>query len=170
MLTRQTAATGGKCFRSPGSLAVQRRDALGLAVGGKRDFLDPHFRVLQQGVATRFQRLAALVELDRFLERDRAFFQPIDDRLQLRERRLERHLFDIGVLVGHVGPSEFSDAYHIRVGGGSRARRKTRRAAGSPRRSSCSNRSSVACPCCSSVTETSAAPESPVTSGSSSMT
>ena len=56
------------------------------------------------------------------------------DRFEQDERRLERHLFDIGVLVGHVGPSEFSDAYHIRIRGGSRARRETRRAAGSPRR------------------------------------
>ena len=53
----------------------------------------------------RLERFAALVELDRGFERDRAFLQLVDDRLELGQRRLERHFGDVGGGLGHGGSS-----------------------------------------------------------------
>ena len=43
----------------------------------------------------RLQRLAALVDRDRFLERDLAALEPLDDLLELLERLFERQVCDL---------------------------------------------------------------------------
>jgi hypothetical protein len=44
-----------------------------------------------------FQRFAALVDADRFLEFDVAPLEAADDRFEFLERALETHFADIGV-------------------------------------------------------------------------
>src|SRR5882672_10302048 len=77
-------------------VAVERlaRDA---ALGVAGDFLHPHLGVGEQRLAALLQRLAALVNLDRFLERDVALLEPLHDRLQFGERLLERQRGDVGM-------------------------------------------------------------------------
>src|SRR5216683_2356786 len=77
-------------------VAVERlaRDA---ALGVAGDFFHPHLGIRKQRLAALLQRLAALVNLDRFLERDVALLQPLHDRLQFGERLLERQRGDVGV-------------------------------------------------------------------------
>jgi hypothetical protein len=86
------------------SVVVKGNDSLEPPVRGKRDLLDAHFGVLQQLVAALFQRFASFVKPDRFVERNRAFFELIDDLFEFRERRFERHCRDFRPHLGHGAP------------------------------------------------------------------
>src|SRR5580698_5035734 len=83
------------------SVVVEGNHALDPTVGGKGYLLDAHFRVLEKFIAALFQRFASFVKPDRFVERDRALFQLIDDLLEFSERRLERHCRDVRPGLGH---------------------------------------------------------------------
>src|SRR5580693_2075169 len=65
--------------RRPRSVVVQRSNPLEPPVRGKRDLLDAHFGVLEELIAALLQRFASFVKPDRFVERDCALFQLIDD-------------------------------------------------------------------------------------------
>ena len=56
------------------SVHVKRLAAGWIAVGVKRDFFDARFRLAQQLLTSFFQRFATLVDRDRLLKRDLAFF------------------------------------------------------------------------------------------------
>src|SRR2546430_1138659 len=73
-----------------------------LAAGIERDLLDPRLGRAQQFLAAALERLAALVDRDRLLERHLAVLQPLDDGFELLDRALERQPRDVGVgFVGH---------------------------------------------------------------------
>src|ERR1700733_7895734 len=80
-------------------LPIQRLGAGRLAGRVERDLLDTRLGLAQQIFAAALERLAALVDGDRFLERHLALFEPLDDRLELLDRPLERQFRDIGVVV-----------------------------------------------------------------------
>src|SRR6185312_8650641 len=85
------------------SLNVERLGAGGLAVGIGGDLVNPCLRLPQQLLASSFQRLAAFVDRDRFLERYLALLEPLHDRFQLPDRALEAQLLDVHLGVfGHV--------------------------------------------------------------------
>src|ERR1700742_2661966 len=71
------------------SLHVKRRDAHRLAAGIGGDLLDAGLGLAQQFLAAALERLAALVDRHRFLERNLALFEPFDDRFELLDRLLE---------------------------------------------------------------------------------
>src|SRR5208282_1436309 len=79
------------------SLDVERLGADRLALRIQRDLRDARLGLPQQILTTVLERLAALVDGDRFLERHLALFEPLDDRFQLLDRALERQLCDIAV-------------------------------------------------------------------------
>src|SRR6201995_3430997 len=78
-------------------LHVQRRDTGGLAAGVGGDLLDPGLGLAQQFLAAALQRLAALVDRDRFLQRHLAVLQPLDDSLQLLDRAFEGEFLHVGL-------------------------------------------------------------------------
>jgi len=86
-------------FIAPLSLDVERLDAFRLAVGAERNLLDSRLGALEQPVAMGLEQFAALIEGDRFLQRDGAAFELFDDRLELGERLLERQSFDVRMCV-----------------------------------------------------------------------
>ena len=77
---------------------TRHRAALSPSVAGavERDLFDPRLGLLQQFLAAAFQRLAALIDRDRFLERHLAAFKPLDDRFKFLDRLLEGQLLDVG--------------------------------------------------------------------------
>jgi hypothetical protein len=75
---------------------VERRRSGRLAAGADGDLLDAGLGPLQERLAMLLQRLAALVDRDRFLERDLAALEALDDLLELVERLLERQAGDVG--------------------------------------------------------------------------
>src|SRR5690606_36934801 len=91
----------------PGSLAVERLRAGGLAVSRQAYFLHLVLGRLEQPVAMRLERLAALVDTDRLVERHVAALQILDDAFQRRQRLLEAHRRDVlvGRVSGHFYPS-----------------------------------------------------------------
>src|SRR5580693_4859131 len=81
---------------------IQRLGAGRLAPGIKRDLLHPRLGRAQQFLAAALERLAALVDRDRLLERHLAVLKPLDDGFELLDRALERQPRDVGVgFVGH---------------------------------------------------------------------
>src|SRR5262245_11889937 len=83
-------------------LDVERLGSGGLAGGVERDLPDPRLRLPQQLLAAAFERLAALIDGDRFLERHLALLEPLDDRLEFLDRPLERQALDVGMIgLGH---------------------------------------------------------------------
>jgi hypothetical protein len=81
---------------------VERLGAGRLAVLIERDLLDARLGLAQQRVTMGLQRLAPLVDEDRCFQLDIALLQAIDDGLELLERLLETHGFDVG-MVGRFG-------------------------------------------------------------------
>jgi len=73
-----------------------------LAGGVEPNFLHPRLGQAQQLLAATLERLAALVDRDRLLERHLALFQPFDDGFELLDRPFEGQARDIGMdIVGH---------------------------------------------------------------------
>src|SRR5258708_38744805 len=90
------------------SLHVERFGSGRLAIGIGGDLVDPRLRLPQQFLASRLQRVAALVDGDGFLQRHLAFLEPLHDRFKLLDRALEAQLPDVHLGVfGHVA---FPDA------------------------------------------------------------
>src|ERR1700754_1679236 len=90
------------------SLHVERLGSgdLAIAVGG--DLVDPRLSLPQQLLAAPFQRLAALVDGDGFLQWHLAVLEPLDDRFKLFDRALEAELLDVRLgIFDHVA---FPDA------------------------------------------------------------
>src|SRR5262245_7931182 len=86
-------------------LDVERLGSGRLASGVERDLLDPRLGLPQQLLAAALECLAALIDGDRFLERHLALLEPLDDRLELLDRPLERQALDVGMIgLGHGGP------------------------------------------------------------------
>src|ERR1700722_6892694 len=83
---RGSFATGPEPARS---IVVEGSDSLEPSVRGQRDLLDAHFRVLEQFVAALLQGFAAFIKPDRLIQRNRAFFELIDDLFEFGERRFE---------------------------------------------------------------------------------
>src|SRR5215472_7324537 len=84
-------------------LHIERLGALRLAGCIEGDLLDARLGLAQQLLAAALEDLAALVDRDRFLERDLALLEPPDDRLQLLDRLLEGKLADVCVVgFGHA--------------------------------------------------------------------
>src|SRR5580700_5676340 len=71
---------------------VKRLGAGRLAGGVERDLLHPRLGLPQQLLAAALEELAAFIDGDRFLQRNLAFLQPLDDRLELIDRPLEGQL------------------------------------------------------------------------------
>src|SRR5262245_8858703 len=80
---------------------VERLGAGRLAGGIEPDLLHPSLGLAQQLLATALERLAALVDGDRLLERHLALLEPLDDRFELLDRLLEGQALDVGM--GGVG-------------------------------------------------------------------
>src|SRR5829696_8019020 len=74
---------------------VERRRSGRLAGGADGDLLDAGLGALEERLAMLLQRLAALVDGDRFLERDLAALEALDDLLEFLERLLERQVCDL---------------------------------------------------------------------------
>ncbi len=79
------------------SFHVERLGAGRLAGGIERDLLHARFGLAQQFLAALLERLAALVDRDRFFERNFALFEPLDDRFELLDRALEGQALDVGI-------------------------------------------------------------------------
>src|SRR5215218_9092445 len=84
-------------------LQIERRRPGRLSVRADGDLLDPRLGFLEQGLAVLLQRLTALVDRNRVLERDVAAFEPAHDSLEFLERLLEGKGLD-GRVVGHGIP------------------------------------------------------------------
>src|SRR5579883_584621 len=82
----------------PRSLHIERLGASRLAGGVEGDLLHPRLGLAQQLLAAALERLAALVDRDRFLERHLAFLEPLDDRFELLDRLLEGEPADVCVV------------------------------------------------------------------------
>src|SRR5206468_4257562 len=95
--------TGGSVFGRPGSLHVERLGPGDLAVGIGGNLVDAGLGLAQQFLAAALQRLAALIDRDRFLERHLAVLQPLHDRFELLDRALEGEFFDVHLgILGHI--------------------------------------------------------------------
>src|SRR6516165_91896 len=81
---------GKKLMTESSLFHIQRLGTDGLAVRVERDLLDPCFGKAQKLLAAALERLAALVNEDRFFERHLAFFQALDDGFKLLDGALER--------------------------------------------------------------------------------
>src|SRR5712691_10886727 len=77
---------------------VERLGSGRLARGIEGDLLDPGLGLAQQFHAATLERLAALVDRDRLLERHLALLEPLDDRFELLDRLLEGQARDVGVV------------------------------------------------------------------------
>src|SRR6185295_9899181 len=98
----------GRYSTRPGSLHVERLGSGDLAVGIGGNLVDAGLGLPQKFFAAALQRLAALVDRDRFLERHVAVLQPLHDRFELLDRALEGELFDVALgIFGHI---EFPNA------------------------------------------------------------
>src|SRR5262249_33657459 len=85
------------------SVDVERLGSGRLAGGIEPDLLYPSLGLAQQVLAAALERLAALVDGDRFFERHLALFEALDDGLELLDRPLEGQALDVGMsVVGHV--------------------------------------------------------------------
>ena len=83
------------------SLHVERLGS-GRLAGIEGDLLHPRLGLAQQFLAAALQRLAALVDRDRLLERHGAALELLHDLLEFGERLLEAELLDVGIgIVGH---------------------------------------------------------------------
>src|SRR5262245_55404727 len=80
---------------TPASSSIEGLRTLRLAVGAERDLFDPRLRCLQSRFAVPLQPVAALVELDRFIERRLPLFEAANDLLELGESRLEAQVLDV---------------------------------------------------------------------------
>src|SRR5262249_46134816 len=85
------------------------------------DLFDPRLRLTQELLAAALEHLAALVDRDRFLERNIAAFELLYDRFELGQRLFEGQLVRVGIHgVGHqrscrrIGSEEFS-AYALGI-------------------------------------------------------
>src|SRR5262245_20636983 len=76
---------------------VERLGAGRLAGGIEPDLLHPSLGLAQQLLAAELERLAALVDGNRFLERHLALLEPFDDRFELLDRLLEGQALDVGM-------------------------------------------------------------------------
>src|SRR2546422_2506207 len=95
--------TGGSVFGRPGSLHVERLGPGDLAVGIGGNLVDAGLGLPQQFLAAALQRLATLIDRDRFLERHLAVLQPLHDRFELLDRALEGEFFDVHLgIFGHI--------------------------------------------------------------------
>src|SRR6185436_4784787 len=102
--------TGGGLDRPPlaASLHVERLGPGDLAVGIGGNLVDAGLGLPQKFFTAALQRLAALIDRDRFLERYLAAFKLRYDRFKLLHRTLEGEFFDVHLSVfGHI---EFPDA------------------------------------------------------------
>ena len=98
LVFRKTKVSGARAH-----VHVERLGAGRLAGGVERDLLDPRLGLPQQLLAAALERLAALVDRDRLLERHLALFEPLDDRFKLLDRLLEGQGRDVAVgRVGHA--------------------------------------------------------------------
>src|SRR2546429_7369225 len=82
-------------------LNVERLRPGHLAGGVGGDLVDASLGLPQQLLAAPFERLAPLVDRDRFLKRHLAALEPRDDRFKFLDRALEGELLDVhsGVIV-----------------------------------------------------------------------
>src|SRR5262249_23324179 len=78
-------------------LYVERFGAGRLARGIEGDLLDARLGLAQQLLAAALERFAALVDGNRFLERDVAALELLHDRLELGQRLLERQRLHVGI-------------------------------------------------------------------------
>src|SRR5262245_423597 len=76
---------------------VERLGAGRLASSIEPDLLHPSLGLAQQLLAAALERLAALVDGDRLLERHLALLEPFDDRFELLDRLLEGQALDVGM-------------------------------------------------------------------------
>src|SRR4029450_2966762 len=83
---------------TPASSSIERLRPLRLAVRPQRDLLDPRLRRLQPRLAVPLQPVAALVELDRFIERRLPLLEAAHDLLELGQRRLEAQILDVALI------------------------------------------------------------------------
>src|SRR4051812_25455140 len=74
---------------------VERRRSGRLAAGADGDLLDAGLGPFEKRLAMLLQGLPALVDRDRFLERDLAALEPLHDLLELLERLLEGQVCDL---------------------------------------------------------------------------
>src|SRR5688572_9357177 len=102
------ASTWSWAGDTPLSSSIERFRALRLAVRPERDLLDPRLGGLQPRLAVSLQPVAALVKLDRFIERRLPLLEAAHNLLQLGQRRLETQLLDVafchGATLGRSGP------------------------------------------------------------------
>src|SRR5262245_59222067 len=85
-----------------GSGDVERLGTGRLAGGIEPDLLHSSLGLAQQLLAAALERLAALVDGDRLLERHLALLEPLDDRFELLDRPFEGQALDVGMCgVGH---------------------------------------------------------------------
>src|SRR5262245_37289745 len=95
-------APPGRCRSGgAGSGDVERLGAGRLAGGIEPDLLHPSLGLAQQLLAAALERLAALVDGNRLLERHLALLEPLDDRFELLDRPFEGQALDVGM--GGVG-------------------------------------------------------------------
>src|SRR5262249_52961224 len=89
-----TGRRKGRVSASKRHVVVERFGAARFAVAAEADLLDPGFGLAEQPLAMLLQVFAALVDRDRFRQRDFAALEPGDDLLKLFERLLEAELTD----------------------------------------------------------------------------
>src|SRR5690606_11403041 len=97
-------------------LAVEWLDTDGFAVACETDLLDLVFSRLEQAIAMRLERLAALVNPDRLVQRHIATFEIVDNALQRLQRLFEGHELDVVVDRRRLGHGlSFHQAAHMRA-------------------------------------------------------
>src|SRR6185312_6914943 len=100
--------TCGVDIPGPESLHVKRFGSGDLAVGIGGNLVDAGLGLPQQFFAAALQRLAALIDRDRFLKRHLAVLEPLHDRFELLDRALEGKFLDVALRIfGHI---EFPNA------------------------------------------------------------
>src|SRR5438132_3734324 len=113
-----TKSTGYAAFRwetsteftpcSLESLHVERLGSGDLAIGIGGNLVDAGLGLPQKFFAAALQRLAALIDRDRFLQRHLAVLEPLHDRFELLDRALEGEFSDVHLgIFGHI---EFPNA------------------------------------------------------------
>src|SRR5215467_10471546 len=81
---------------------VERLGSGRLAGGIERDLLHARLGLPQQLLAAALERLAALIDRDRLLERHLALLEPLDDGFELLDGPFEGQAVDVGMhFVGH---------------------------------------------------------------------
>src|SRR5215471_4287821 len=100
------------------SVNVERLGAGRLAGGIEPDLFHPSLGLLEQLLAAALERLAALIDRDRLLERHLALLEPFDDRFELLDRLLEGELLDVrcgGFSHSDVRRFDPARVYHPRI-------------------------------------------------------